>query len=144
MFFLLYIYNVYTRRCVFWSLKSYIIITYFRDCYFDGHLLWHGHDDVIKWKHFSRCWTLVRGIHRCRVNSPHKVQGRGALMFSLICAWTNCWANNGDAGDLRRHRAHYDVIVMDKSFYAVILTKYVHPPCRLPLILLYINVTFQF
>ena len=31
-------------------------------------------------------------------------------MFSLICAWTN--ANNRDAGDLRRHRAHYDVIVM--------------------------------
>ena len=22
------------------------------------------------------------------------------------------WANNGDAGDLRRYRAHYDVIVM--------------------------------
>ena len=32
-------------------------------------------------------------------------------MFSLICAWTESWANNGDAGDLRRHRAHYDVIV---------------------------------
>ena len=23
------------------------------------------------------------------------------------------WANNGDAGDLRHHRAHYDVIVMN-------------------------------
>ena len=22
------------------------------------------------------------------------------------------WVNNGDAGDLRRHRAHYDVIIM--------------------------------
>ena len=33
-------------------------------------------------------------------------------MFSLIGAWKNDWANNGDAGDLRRHRAHYDVIVM--------------------------------
>ena len=29
-------------------------------------------------------------------------------MFSLICAWTNSWANNVDAGDLRRQRAHYD------------------------------------
>ena len=37
--------------------------------------------------------------------------------FSLICAWTNCWANNGDAGDSRRHRAHYDVTVI--SFYIV-------------------------
>ena len=33
-------------------------------------------------------------------------------MFSLICAWINDWANNGAAGDLRRHHAHYDVTVM--------------------------------
>ena len=33
-------------------------------------------------------------------------------MFSLICAWTNAWANNRDAGDMRCNRAHYDVIVM--------------------------------
>ena len=46
---------------------------------------------------------------------PHRGQWRGALMFSLIYAWTNSWANNDDAGDLRRHRAHYDVIVMNKS-----------------------------
>ena len=39
------------------------------------------HDDVIKWKHFSRYWPFVRGIHRSPVNSPHKVQWRGALMF---------------------------------------------------------------
>ena len=26
----------------------------------------------------------------------------------------NGWVNNGEAGDLRRHRAHYDVIVMGK------------------------------
>ena len=35
-----------------------------------------------------------------------------ALMFSLICAWINSWVNNGDAGNLRSHRSHYDVIVM--------------------------------
>ena len=45
------------------------------------------HDDVIKWKHFPRYWPLVRGIHRSPVNSPHKGQWRGALRFSLICAW---------------------------------------------------------
>ena len=42
----------------------------------------------------------------------HKGHWRGALMFSLICVWTNSWAPNGDVGDLRRHRAHYDVIVI--------------------------------
>ena len=26
------------------------------------------HDDVIKWKHFSRYWPFVRGIHRSPVN----------------------------------------------------------------------------
>ena len=36
-------------------------------------------------------------------------QWRRALMFSFICAWTNDWANHRDAGDLRRHRACYDV-----------------------------------
>ena len=52
------------------------------------------------------------GIHRWPVNSPHKGQWRGTLKFSFICAWINGRVNNGEAGDLRRHRAHYDVIVM--------------------------------
>ena len=33
-------------------------------------------------------------------------------MFSLIYGWINTWVNNREAGDLRRHRGHYDVIVM--------------------------------
>ena len=45
------------------------------------------HDDVITWKHFPRYWPFVRGIHQSPVNSPHKGQWRGALMFSLICVW---------------------------------------------------------
>ena len=44
--------------------------------------------------------------HRSPVDSQHKGQWRGALMFSLICAWTNGWANNRDADDLRRNHAH--------------------------------------
>ena len=70
------------------------------------------HDDVIKWKHFPCKWPFVRGIHRSPVNSPHKGQWRGVLMFSLMCARINGWVNNGEAGDLRRHQVHYDVIVM--------------------------------
>ena len=70
------------------------------------------YDDVIKWKHFLRYWPFVRGIHRSPVNSPHKGQWRGALMFSSICVWITDLVNNGDSGDLRRYRAHYDVTVM--------------------------------
>ena len=61
------------------------------------------HDDIIKWKHFPHYWPFVWGIHRSPVNSLHKGQWRGALMFSLICAWTNGWLNNRETGDLRRH-----------------------------------------
>ena len=39
-----------------------------------------------------------------------------ALMRSfgncLICVWTHGWTNNRDAGDLRRHRVHYEVAVI--------------------------------
>ena len=70
------------------------------------------HDDVTKWKHFPRYWPFVRGIHQSPVNSPHKDQWRGTLMFSLICTSTYCWANHRDVAELWRHGPHYDVIVM--------------------------------
>ena len=76
--------------------------------------MWH--DDVIKWKHFPRNWPFVRGIHRSPVNSSHKGQWRGALIFILIWASINGWVNNCETGDLRRNRPHYDVIVMDQPW----------------------------
>ena len=51
------------------------------------------HDDVIKWKHFPRYWPFVRGIYRSPVNSHDKGQY-----------------------DLKRHGAHYYVIVMLYNF----------------------------
>ena len=44
---------------------------------------------------------------------PAQSQWRGALMFSLICAWINDWVNNREAGDLRRRHGHSDVNVMN-------------------------------
>ena len=68
------------------------------------------------WRHhmetFSALLAFCAGNSPVPVNSPHKGQWRGALMFSLISAWTNSWSNNRDAGDLSRRRAHYDVTVM--------------------------------
>ena len=58
---------------------------------FEQHLNWRNcvfNDDVIKWKHFPPCWPIERGIHRPQVNTPHKGQWRGALVFCLICVWT--------------------------------------------------------
>ena len=63
-----------------------------------------------------RNWPFVQWNHRSPVNSSHKGQWRGALMLSLICAWIYGWVNNRKAGDLRRHRAHYDVDVMRSTY----------------------------
>ena len=109
---------------LFWkfcSLASYFwrILNTTRYRYYKHYIALGLHDDVIKWKHFPRCMPFVRriqrwmrGIHRLPVNSPHKGQWRGALIFLLICAWTNDCVNTRDAGDLRCHYAHYDVTVM--------------------------------
>ena len=71
-----------------------------------------NHYDVIRWKHFPRYWSFLRGMHRSPVDFLHKGQWRGASMFSLIFAWTNSWANNRGDGDLRRHCTHYDIPVL--------------------------------
>ena len=63
--------------------------------------------------HLCGEFTGPRWISRTKASDWH-----GALMFSLICVWINDWVNNREAGDLRRYRAHYDVIVMiTVSFY---------------------------
>ena len=67
------------------------------------------HTCIMKWKHFPRYRPFMRGIHWTPVDSSHKGQWREAFfMFPLMCAWTNRWANNRNAGDLIRHRGHYD------------------------------------
>ena len=79
-------------RCIFWDMTS-----------LNGNIF-----HVI-----GPSWGESTG-HRCSpVDSPHKGQWRGALMFSLICAWANGWANSWYACDLKRHRAQYDVIIIE-------------------------------
>ena len=76
------------------------------------------------WRHQMETFSALLAI--CAGNSPvpgefpHKGQWRGAWMFSLICVWINDWVNNREAGDLRRHRTHYNVIVI----------YWCHPVCR--------------
>ena len=67
------------------------------------------HTDVTKWKHFPRYWLFVWGIHRSPVDSLTKASDAELWCF----LWANGWANNRDADDLRRHRAHHDVNVME-------------------------------
>ena len=82
-----------------------------------GHLWWRlqaksrWHHQMKK-KQLSALLALCAGNYRSPVNSPHKGRWRRALMFSLIYARIYGWINNPEAGDLRRHLAHYDDIVM--------------------------------
>ena len=39
------------------------------------------------------------------------------LCFLWSAPWIKGWVNNCEAGDLRRHRAHYDVIIMSECMY---------------------------
>ena len=87
-----------------------------------------NHDDAIKWRYFSYYWIFVQGIHRSPVNSPHKGQWRGALMFCLIWAWINGWVNSRKADDLRHHCAYCDVTVMRSPHFGpcAVITKHIH------------------
>ena len=62
------------------------------------------------WRHqmetFPRHYPFVRGIHRWPVDFPHKGQWRGALMFSLICIWTNWYADLQVKPLLRSYRLY--------------------------------------
>ena len=103
-------FSVHVSYCDMWNQINVIIVFV---CFIIYIFPFHYH--VMKWKHFPCYWPFVQGIHRSPVNSPHKGQWRGALMFSLICVWINSWVNNREAGDLRLHMAHYDVTVMSNN-----------------------------
>ena len=105
-----------TMGCLFLNNGHIIIpvtLILFKETMFTFSITFHHWNCVSSWDLLSPWWRhqmetfsalpyrpFVRGIHRSPVVSTHKGQWRGALMFSLICAWTNDWANNEDAGDL--------------------------------------------
>ena len=68
------------------------------------------------WRHQMETFSTL--LAHCAGNSP--VTGEFPsqrpvtrnFQFSLICTWINDWVNNREAGDLRRHRIHYDGAVM--------------------------------
>ena len=71
-----------------------------------------AHDDVIKWKYFLHYWPFVRGFTGHRWIPRTKTRDAELWCFFRSVPWIDGWVNSHEAGDLRRHRAHYDVIVM--------------------------------
>ena len=77
---------------------------------------------------FPRFWPFVRVIHRSPEDSSNKGQWPRALMVSLICVYTNGWANNWDACDLRRHRAQdVTVVILLKANLNTLPTLWIGP-----------------
>ena len=75
---------------------------------------------------FSALLAICAGKSPVTGEFPSQRPVTRSFDVSLICAWINGWVNNREAGDLRRHRAHYDVIVMTWRFisylYACVFT----------------------
>ena len=106
-------------------------------CSYDYQALSWRFENITWWRHqmetFSALLALCEG--KSPVNSPRKGQWRGALMFPLICARINGWANNREAGDLTRHRAHYDVTVMriqqEQQWCTQVLSRMMLDKCKI-------------
>ena len=94
-------------------------------------------DSNAEWVSMSRRWQLFHmvtssngNIFRvtdfCMGNSPvtgefptqRPVTRNFDIFFDLSL---NGWVNNHDAGDLRRHRAHYDVTVMSRTVKSLVV-----------------------
>ena len=103
------------------------------DCYiliFNGCGIWPVEwHKTVKWMTSSSPWwrhqfeKFSALLALCAVNSlvtgefPAQRPVTRSFDAFFISAWINAWANNREAGDLGRHLAHYDVIVMEKNVY---------------------------
>ena len=102
-------YNFYTDICI--SFEISVQVSIFVDN--TPYILRNMYSFVQWWRNERETFSALLAICAGNSpNSPHKGQWRRALMFSLICVWINGGVNNSESGDLRRHRAHYDVIAM--------------------------------
>ena len=94
-----------------WFLLSLLIFNRFLYIFFNsrGRVPLVGNSlRAEKWHWQVQKVTLAGPKSHTRAKMSHC----SVIMFSLICAWINYWINNRKAGDLTRHLAHYDVIVM--------------------------------
>ena len=71
--------------------------------------------NITRWRHqmetSSALLALYAGNSPVIGEFPAQRSVTRSFDVSLLCNWKNIWVNNGNAGDLRRQRAHYDVTV---------------------------------
>ena len=69
---------------------------------------------------FSALLTICAGNSLITGEFPAQKPVTRSFDVSVICVWISGWVNNRKAGDLRRCRANYDVIVIHFKPYLVI------------------------
>ena len=80
---------------------------------FEDHKFWDWGRIFHQMEIFSAFLTICAGNSSVTGEVPtHRPVRWRFNVFSFICAWINGWVSNREAGDLRRHRAHYDINVM--------------------------------
>ena len=75
-------------------------------------------DDVIKWRLFHVTGPLCGEFTGHRWIPLTKASDAELWCFLWSAPWINGWVNNCEDGDLRRHRAHHDVIIIKLATYA--------------------------
>ena len=67
------------------------------------------------WRHQKETFSALLAISVGNSVVTSEFQWHKTLMFPFICTWINDWVNNGEAGDLRSHCAHYIITVMSEA-----------------------------
>ena len=89
----------------------FMIVKMLQDCDLEFFMMKSSNANIFRvTNHLCGEFTGHRWIPRAKASDAE------LWFFSLICAWINGWVNNREAGDLRRHRARYDVSVMHWEF----------------------------
>ena len=99
---------------VYWRIYASLCFNVLTIRHWPRHTWWRNQMET-----FVTLLAFVNGILGSPMDSHHKGQWRGALIFSLICAWINGWVSNRDDGDLKRHRARYGVTELNLAIFSL-------------------------
>ena len=105
-----------------WFISSYVALisqwllhclglSLIRKCYVIIYARWQLYSKP-RWRHQMETFSVLLALCAGNSSVTGKFQRREALMFSLICIWIKGWVTDSKAGELRLHRAHYDVTIM--------------------------------
>ena len=118
--------TIHLRSCCISFLSSRVWLGIFSCVYLQN---WKFQTSYFAWCHQMETFSALLALCEGKSPVPLKGQWRGTLKFLWSAPWINGWVNNREAGDMRRHRVHYDAIVMVWNVISifVIFRCWLHP-----------------